>query len=304
MQPLHIKTALTQSQLLTNRFGKIVYFKNELLQPSGSFKLRGIGKLCQSEWQRGVRSFVASSGGNAGVAVAYCGMKLKVPTKVFIPSTSHPIYIEAIKAFGAQVVVAGGAWDEAHRAAQNFAEEKQAAYIPPFDHPLLWQGHATMMTELVSQGMPKPDAVIASVGGGGLACGVLEGMRQCKWQDVPLIAVETRGADSFFQSLKANQLIRLPVITSKATSLGAKCISAQLMRWEKEHDVRSLVVSDEDADYGSRAFAKDQRMLVELASGASLAPVYQNHPIIQSFKTILVIVCGGLNISHFDLNHS
>ncbi|AHE66281.1 pyridoxal-phosphate dependent enzyme [Legionella oakridgensis] len=301
MQPLHIKTPLISSQHLHNTLGKNIYFKLELLQPTGSFKLRGIGKLCQREVRRGRRSFVASSGGNAGVAVAYCGMKLGVSTTIFIPSSSHPMYIDAIKSYGAQVIVAGAVWDEAHQAAEIFAKNNKAAYIPPFDHPMLWDGHATMIEEVITQGLEPPDAVIVSVGGGGLACGVLEGMRRYGWNHVPLIAVETTGADSFFQSVNANRHITLPSITSKATSLGAKHVSERLLQWTNEHTIKNIVVSDQEAELGSRAFAKEQRMLVELSSGASLFPVYENHSIIHPLKSILVIVCGGMNISHFNL---
>ncbi|WP_412754560.1 pyridoxal-phosphate dependent enzyme [Legionella donaldsonii] len=301
MQPLHSKTPLISSQYLKNKWGKSIHFKLELLQPPGSFKLRGIGHLCQHEWKKGVRAFVASSGGNAGVAVAYCGMKLNVPTTVFIPSSSHPLYIDAIKSYGAKVVIAGSVWDEAHQAAALFAKENAAAYIPPFDHPLLWDGHATMIEEVVTQGLKTPDAVIVSVGGGGLACGVLEGMRRQGWHQVPLIAVETTGADAFYQSLKASSRIILPSITSKATSLGAKSVTEQLMQWSEEHPIQSIVVSDESAEQGSRSFARDQRLLVELSSGASLAVVYENHPIIHAFESILVVVCGGINISHFRI---
>lgn len=301
LKPLHIKTPLIQSQYLKNKLGKQVFFKLELLQPPGSFKLRGIGQLCQHEWQRGVRKFVASSGGNAGVAVAYCGMKLGVPTTVFIPNSSHPIYINAIKSYGAKVIVAGSVWDEAHQAAEIFAKENTAAYIPPFDHPMLWDGHATIIDDIVSEGIQAPDAVIVSVGGGGLACGILEGMHRQGWYDVPLIAVETIGADAFFQSDKANQRITLPTITSKATSLGAKSVTQRLMEWKTEHVIKNIVVSDADAEQGSLAFAKDQRMLVELSSGASMSVVYANHPIIHSFQSVIVIACGGINVEHFKL---
>ena len=301
MKPLHIETPLLESQFLKNTWGKSVYFKLELLQPSGSFKLRGIGRLCQQYHEQGTRSFVASSGGNAGAAVAYCGMMLKVPTTVFIPKTSHPIYIDTIESYGATVVVAGAVWDEAHLAAQDFAQKYQSAYIPPFDNPTLWAGHSTMIDEIVLQNPIPPDAVILSVGGGGLACGVLEGMHRHGWNDTPLIAVETAGADSFFQSVAANRLVTLPAITSRATSLGAKRVTERLLKWSKEHVIKTIVVSDDDAEDATRAFAHDKRMLVELASGASLAPIYHHHPLLESYRSLLVIVCGGINISHFNL---
>ena len=228
-------------------------------------------------------------------------MKLGVPTTIFIPSTSHSVYVDAIKSYGAQVMVAGSVWDEAHQAAQLFAKKEAAAYIPPFDHPMIWDGHATMIDEVVSQGLQAPDAVIVSVGGGGLACGILTGMHKQGWHDVPLIAVETTGADAFYQSVKAGHLVTLPAITSKATSLGAKCTTDELMQWTKKHLIKNLVVSDIEAEEGCRAFAKDQRLLVELSSGASMAVVYNNHPVIRQYESVLVIACGGINTHFFNL---
>jgi L-serine/L-threonine ammonia-lyase len=301
MSNLHIQTPLVLSQDSKVSRDCDLYFKLECLQPPGSFKIRGIGTLCQASLQQGFKEFVASSGGNAGIAVAYCGMKLGIATTVFVPKTSHQLYINAIKSYQAKVIVAGDVWDEAHQAAQAFAQEHNAAYIPPFDHPTIWQGHATMIAEVVNQGLVKPDAVVVSVGGGGLACGVLEGMHQHGWQDVPLIAVETQGADALAQSIKAGSLVTLSKITSKATSLGAKRVTQKLMDWSKIHKIHPVVVSDEQAEQGCYSFARDQRMLVELSSGAALAVAYQNHPVLQNAKSILVIVCGGIEISHFKI---
>ncbi|RUR07231.1 pyridoxal-phosphate dependent enzyme [Legionella sp. km772] len=305
MKALHIQTPLIVSQNLKNKFNKSIYFKMECLQPSGSFKLRGIGALCQEEAAKGVDCFVASSGGNAGIAVAYCGMKMNIPTTVFIPNSSHPLYIEAIQSYGARVVIAGSVWDDAHQAALEFVKNNKAAYIPPFDHPTLWKGHSTLVDEVVQQGLVKPDAVVLSVGGGGLACGILEGMHRHNWKDIPLIAVETLGADAFAHSVKAGSLIRLEKISSKATTLGAKQVTAQLMDWAKKHPIVNSVVSDKEAELACFAFAREQRVLVELSSGAALTAAYNNHPALQQASSVLVIVCGGINISHFPIpNHS
>lgn len=298
--PLHINTPIIYSQFLKNTIGKSVYFKLDSLQPSASFKLRGIGLLCQDYASKGVKQFVASSGGNAGISVAYCGMMFGIPTTIFIPSTSHAIYINEIKSYGAEVIVAGDVWDEAHIVALEYATKHQAAYIPPFDHPMIWEGHATIIQEINATKL-RPDAVVAAVGGGGLACGILQGMQECNWKDVPLIAVETLGADSFSQSIKADKLITLDKMTSKATSLGAKRVASRLLQWTHERDVRSVVVTDIEAEEGARAFAKDKRILVELSAGAALSIAYANNPIIQEFKTILVVVCGGVNTSFFQI---
>ena len=299
IHPLHVHTPLIFSQYLKQKTGKSVHFKLEALQPSGSFKIRGIGRLCQQYVLEGKTKFVASSGGNAGIAVAYAGQQLGIPTTVFIPSTSHARYIQEIELYGADVIVAGDVWDDAHRAASEFARTHDAAYIPPFDHPLLWAGHASMLYEVAETGL-RPDVVLAAVGGGGLACGLLEGMHQQSWEDIPLIAVETAGADSFAQSVHTGSLITLPKITSRATSLGAKRITSALWDWRTRHEIQSVVVSDDEAERGARAFARDKRVLVELSAGAPLSLVYDTHEVLASYQDILVIVCGGVGTFFFE----
>ncbi|ASQ46010.1 pyridoxal-phosphate dependent enzyme [Legionella clemsonensis] len=299
---LYDETPLIHSQFIKNTYGREVFFKLEALQPTGSFKIRGIGKLCQHYKKEGVTQFVASSGGNAGIAVAYAGMKLGIPATVFIPKTSHQIYVDEIKAYGAQVVVGGEVWDEAHQAALSFAAQQQAAYIPPFDHPIIWEGHASIIHEVVANKHLRPEAIVVAVGGGGLACGILEGMHQVQWNDIPLIAVETIGADSFYQSVKAQKQITLDKITSKATSLGAKQIATQLFKWHFKHPIKNVLVSDADAEEGCRAFARDKRILVELSAGAALSLAYTNHSVLDDYNSVLVIVCGGINTSFFNLD--
>ncbi len=297
---LHIQTPLLQSQQLKNQWGKTVYFKLEALQPTGSFKIRGIGYLCQKLALEGASSFVASSGGNAGIAVAYAGMKLNKPTTIFIPKSSNPIYINAIESFGATVIVAGETAGDAQTSAMEFSKTHAVPYIHPYDNPDIWHGHSTLIDEIAALGI-KPDAVIVSVGGGGLACGVLEGMHRHGWSNTPFFAVETIGADVFAQSIRAKASIKLTKITSKATSLGATYAAPKLLEWAKKHPITNIVMDDAQAEAGSRAFAQDKRVLVELASGASLSMVYENNPALFNYESILVMVCGGINVSHFSI---
>lgn len=252
--------------------------------------------MCQYYAAHGKSHFVCSSGGNAGIAVAYCGHRLNIPTTVFLPSTSHQIFIDAIERYGAVVEVAGDVWDEADEVALAFSKKKGAAYIPPFDHPLIWNGHATMINEVAQEGL-KPDAVVTVVGGGGLACGILEGMRQEGWDDVPLVTVETEGAASFAKSVEANALITLDEITTQATSLGTKRVAERLFQWHGEHTIVPLVISDRSAARASRKFADEHRLMIGLSSGAALSIFYENHPALSDFNCILVIVCGGIRTS-------
>lgn len=75
------------------------------------------------------------------------------------------------------------------------------------------QGHASLVQELKDSLETKPDAIVLAVGGGGLLAGVVAGLQQVGWPDVPIIAAETWGAHSFHAALEAGHLVTLPDIT-------------------------------------------------------------------------------------------
>jgi L-serine/L-threonine ammonia-lyase len=238
MKPLHIETPLFESQALSIQAGRSVWLKLEALQPPGSFKIRGIGFACQEYARLGATRFISSSGGNAGIAVAYAGRYLDIPVVVVVPETTTERAKYLIQQEGAEIIVHGSSWQEANALAVSMVRESDA-FLHPFDHPFIWQGHATMIDEIAHSGM-KPDAIVLSVGGGGLLSGVVEGLHRNNWKDIPVIAVETDGADSFAKSVLAGHRIELPAITSLATSLGARQICERAFNWSKEHPCISV----------------------------------------------------------------
>lgn len=276
--------------------GGPVLLKMEALQPSGSFKLRGVGRLCQEAAAGGARSLVASSGGNAGLAAAYAGRKLGLPTTVVVPKTTPEWMRERLRGEGATVIEHGAAWDDAHGFASVKAEAEGGAYIHPFDHPALWAGNATMIHEMQAQG-PKPGAVVCAVGGGGLLCGVVQGLHETGWGDVPVLAVETEGAASYKAALDAGGPVALAAITSLATSLGARKVSQEAFGWSRRHAVTPHVVSDARAVAACLRFAEDHRVLVEPGCGAALSAVYDGAPALKGLGSVAVIVCGGAAVT-------
>ena len=187
--PLHIPTPLVES----DGFGtpaQRVWLKLECLQPSGSFKARGIGHAAETHAARGARRLLSSSGGNAGIAVAYSGRQLGLPVLVVVPETTSERAKALMRRLGAEVSVHGRSWQEANDTWPRCAGPVMPSSIPSTTR---WSGRATrrMIAEAATQG-PRPGAVVLSVGGGGLMCGVLQGMHAAGWHDVPLVAVETR----------------------------------------------------------------------------------------------------------------
>lgn len=288
---LHIETPLIASSAMS-KDGQTVWLKIDALQPSGSFKLRGIGHACEEYARRGARRFISSSGGNAGLAVACAGRQLGLPVVVVAPETTSARARELMLREQAELIVHGASFTEANAHALSMVGEHDA-FIHPFDDPLLWTGHATMIDEVAHSGM-TPDAVVLSVGGGGLLCGVIEGLRRNGWDKVPVIAVETDGADSLAQSIEADARIELARIGSIATSLGARQVSQAAFDWTHVHPMNSMVVSDKAAVAACIRFLDEHRVVVEPACGAALAVAYAGLPELAAFKNLLVIVCGGV----------
>jgi L-serine/L-threonine ammonia-lyase len=289
--PLHVDTPLFESRQMSLSAGRFVWLKLDSLQPPGSFKIRGVGFACETHAARGARRFVSSSGGNAGLAVAYAGRKLAITVTVVVPETTSERAKELLRLEDAEVIVHGASWQEANELAVSLVGEADA-FIHPFDDPLLWQGHATLVDEVFRSGL-EPDAIVLSVGGGGLLSGVAEGLHRNGWGHIPIIAVETDGSASFHEASKVGRPVELDRIASVATSLGAKRVCDRAVQWSKEHPIRSVLVSDQSALSACERFLADHRVLVEPACGASLALAYEDAPELRSFRTVLVVVCGG-----------
>ena len=295
MTNLHINTPLIEAPGMSLSPNTNVWLKMDALQPSGSFKNRGVGLAWQAHQARGATALVSSSGGNAGLAVAYSGRQLGMPVTVVVPESTKQRAIDLMSQQGAKVIITGKIWDEAHEHAMTLVND-QTAYIHPFDDPLLWQGHASIIDEVVEAGV-NPDAVVLSVGGGGLLCGVIEGLKRNGLNNTPVVAVETQGAHSLSTAMRAQQHIGIDNIDSIATSLGAKIVAKQAFELSKEYPISSHVVSDKQAVDACCRFVDEHRILVEPACGASLAVAYEGCEALKDKRNILVIVCGGVGVS-------
>jgi L-serine/L-threonine ammonia-lyase len=300
LSQLHIHTPLLHSHELSHITGRNIYLKMEALQPTGSFKDRGVGKLCQYYAEQDFHGFVSSSGGNAGISVAYAGKKLGCDVKVFVPRNTLELTIKKMRNEGAEVTIKGDTWDQADAHAKQIAKELDYAYIPPFDHPVIWQGYESIIDELkidLDKENIKPDAIITSVGGGGLFCGLVQGLQKHGWLDTTIITAETTGAASLATSYQKNKHITLNKIDTIATTLGAKQISKQAFNNLQDFTVMPQTLSDKQAVVACLEFADDNRVLVEPSCGAALAIAYSNLPLLDNFQNIVIVVCGGSGVS-------
>jgi len=305
-----IETPLVESSALSKAAGCRIFLKLENLQPSGSFKSRGIGNYIathlRTNGSRDGTHFYSSSGGNAGLACVVAARTLNHPATVVVPMTTNPLMIAKIKTAGASEVIQHGAtWKEADTYLREvlLEQDKNGVYCPPFDHPNIWEGNSTLIDEIEHQLTEKPDAIICSVGGGGLFNGVIEGLDRIGWDDVQVLAVETRGAESFNASLTSGEIITLPGITSLATSLGCTRVAEKAFEYGKRSNVCSVVLSDAEACMGCWRLADDERMIVEPACGVNVALCYEGR-LKQALgrkltpeSKVVIVLCGGSNVT-------
>lgn len=284
-------TPLVHSNPLSRALNAPVWLKLEAVQPAGSFKQRGMGMACLRAVERGARRLVTSSGGNAGLAVAWAARRLQVPVTVVVPRRSSASMRAKIAAEEADVVVHGDVWDDAHARAMELGAADDATLIHPFDHPDVWDGNATLVDEVADQ-LGEPAQLVASIGGGGLMCGVVQGVKARGWSTA-IHGVETEGTASYAAAVAAGEPVRLDGIEGVALTLGARQVCEQ-MRSHADR-VRSHVVSDRAAVEAVVRFADDHRMLVEPACGAALAPVYGGT--LPAEGPVVVVVCGGASAS-------
>ena len=259
--------------------------------------------LCATFRQKGTTELISSSGGNAGLAVATVGGRLGLGVSVIVPETTKPLVIAKLESLGASVTIFGKNWNEADALAREKVEDSggTAAYVSPYDNPLLWTGHSTLVDEIDEQLESKAGAIVVSVGGGGLLCGVLEGCSR-RSLTTKVVCSETDGASCFKQSWDAKEPITLPGIDSIATSLGATSCTPVALERAKSHKggFCSTACTDEEAVDACVRFAKDHRMLVEPACGAALAIAYSERLREKCLKDvegpIVLEVCGGSGV--------
>jgi L-serine/L-threonine ammonia-lyase len=291
----YINTPLFPSPSLKSKYGLNVIYKMECYQPSGSFKIRGMDHFLKEIYSQGYKKVIASSGGNAGYSLAYVGNKMDIEVQIIVPESTSEYMINKIKLLGAEVFIYGKDFDEANAYAIQLSKESDLPFVSPFNHPLLWQGHSTLIDECAAE-MKEPDRIIVAVGGGGLLCGIFEGLVRNNWLNTKVVTAETEGAASFAKSKLENKLITLSEINTIATSLGAKKITPKALEYASSFNVETYVTNDSVAFTACKDFFDEYHVLVEPACGAALSYLKAKHNEIYSNENILVIVCGGVNM--------
>ena len=168
-------TPLLTSPALDARAGGRVLLKAEVLQHTGSFKLRGaLNRLLQLTADERARGVVAYSSGNHAQAVAYSATLLGMPSVIVMPKDAPALKIERTRTFGAEVVLYDRYTEDRVAIGGAIARERGAIVVPPFEDAHIIAGQGTLALEALHQAAAMgdtPDTLLVCCGGGGLTAG-------------------------------------------------------------------------------------------------------------------------------------
>lgn len=298
IKPYILQTPIIRAYNLEAMFNKEIYLKLEFLQPTKSFKVRGACSKALSLYEDKLKGLITASGGNHGLGVSYVGKELNIPVIVYLPETTSEYVIKNIKAWGGKPVLFGDAWDEANFEAQKQAKKLGYTYIHPFDDIAVVRGQGTIAVEMLDQ-KPDLDAIVVSVGGGGLISGIGVAARQMK-PEIKIFGVETVGADAVTRSFKAGHLITLPKITSIAKTLGAKSTTESTLKRINAVVDKMETVTDQEALEALRLLLDKEKILVEPATSCSIAAIIKEKFDLSNISKVGVVICGA-NVSLEEL---
>jgi threonine dehydratase len=261
--------------------------KLELLQHSGSFKVRGAfaNLLGRSVPAAGV---VAASGGNHGAAVAYAAMTLGIRARIFVPTVSSPTKIERIRRYGADLVVTGERYADALAASQACVAESGALAVHAFDQAETLLGQGTLALELAGQA-PALDTLLVAVGGGGLIGGI------AAWYEggVQVVGVEPEAAPTLFEALKAGTPVDAPAGGVAADSLAPRRVGALMFPIARAHVARVALVNDDAIRAAQQRLWETVRIVAEPGGAAAFAALLSGAYVPAPGERVGVVVSGG-----------
>ena len=273
-----------------------LYLKPENLQYTGSFKLRGSGykiaMLNEEEKQHGV---IACSAGNHAQGVALAASKCGISSLICLPDTAPISKVEATKAFGAQVCLVPGVYDDAYNKALELRDEHGYTFVHPFDDENVIAGQGTIGLELINE-MDDLDAVIVPIGGGGLISGVAYAIKSLR-PNIKVYGVQAAGAPSMYNSVKGGHIERLDSVSTIADGIAVKQPGEHTFDLVSKYVDDIALVTEDEISSAILALIERQKMIAEGAGAVSVAAAMFNKFPIQGKKVVSLISGGNIDVT-------
>ncbi|NIY48483.1 threonine/serine dehydratase [Cedecea colo] len=291
LRPQVRKTPLDRSHTLSAQYGCDLFLKGEHLQHTGSFKFRGasnkIRLLTPEQKSQGI---ITASSGNHGQGMALAGAMAGVPVTVFATATASVLKLDAIRAYGAQVITLDKDSLSVELEAAAIAAEKQISFVSPYNDPDVIAGQGTIALEMMED-EPALDAVFVAVGGGGLISGIGSVMKQLS-PETRIIGCWPTASTAMYASLKAGEIVEPEEhdTLSDGTAGGLEPGTMTFPVCQQVID-DTVLVSEDEIRAALKTLARYERWMLEGAAGVAMAAFMQQAEQWRG-KRVAVVLCG------------
>ncbi|MBX3707907.1 MAG: threonine ammonia-lyase, biosynthetic [Pseudomonadales bacterium] len=303
-----VETPLQAARGLSRRTGHRVLLKREDLQPVFSFKIRGaynkIAGLSEAERARGV---ITASAGNHAQGVALAAQELGIRATIVMGRNTPSIKVDAVRGYGARVVLHGDTYDEAAAHAAELTEKQQLVYIPPYDDLDVIAGQGTIGMEIMNQHAGAPDVIFVPVGGGGLIAGVGAYVKYLS-PTTRIVGVEAEGSACLAAALAAGRRVRLPYesLDLFADGVSVAQVGREPFRVARRCVDEVIVANTDEICAAIKDLYEDTRSIAEPAGALSVAGLKKwvaANPAEADGGRSLVAIVSGANVNFDRLRH-
>jgi threonine dehydratase len=290
------RTPVRTSSTLDRRTGATVLMKDETVQKTGSFKVRGaLNRLLTLPSEARERGLVGVSAGNHAAALAWAAARVGAKATVVMPTTANPAKVAACQGYGAEVVLHGHTTVESFAECERLERERGLTFVHPFDDPEIVAGQGTAGLELVADA-GRLDVLVTCVGGGGLTCGLALAAKaanpRCR-----VVGVEPEGAAALSRALAAGEPVRI-VPRSVADGLCAPFAAPFTFGLFRELVERVVLVSDTEILAGVRFVMERMKAVVEPAGAAGIAALLAGRiPDIAGARVGAILSGGNIDLA-------
>lgn len=273
-----------------------LYLKTENLQLTGSFKLRGayykISQLSEEQRKAGI---IACSAGNHAQGVALAASRMGIRSVVCMPDGAPISKVEATKAFGAEVRLVKGAYDDAYATACELQKQTGATFIHPFNDPEVIAGQGTIGLEILDQ-LPDVEAIVVPVGGGGLISGVAFAVKSLN-PKVKVYGVQAENAASMVRSLESGEALTLDTVNTFADGIAVKHPGDLTFDMCRQYVDEVVTVSEDEIASAILALMEKQKVVAEGAGAVSVAAALSGKLPVAGKKTVCLVSGGNIDVN-------
>ena len=289
-----IESALDPAPALSARLDNLVFFKREDTQPVFSFKLRGAyNKMAHLSPAALARGVICASAGNHAQGVALAARRLGCDALVVMPTTTPALKVDAVRALGAEVVLFGDSYSDAHARALALEAERSLTFVHPFDDADVIAGQGTIAMEILRQRQGPIDAIFVAVGGGGLISGVAAYVKAVR-PEIRIVGVQMNDSDAMIRSIDAGERVELADVGLFSDGTAVKRVGAETFRLARELVDEWIVVDTDAACAAIKDVFEDTRSILEPAGALGVAAIKQY---VQAHgtrgQTYVAITCGA-----------